>query len=301
MKNKVLLFALLTISSLMYAQNQRTLLGVVTRDSLLQSPYNTWFSKNYEDYRPDSLVMSRLKKTSFKKIRIEIFFGTWCGDSKREVPRFLKIVDALGIQPEQIKFIAVHGSGDQYKQSLGGETVGKDIYRVATFIFYEQELEINRIIEHPLKTLEHDIEAILLHRNYQPSYKAFKVLDTWKKEGTLLNTNTSLRGLAKIVKPYLYSDSELYNYGYVQLAQGSLNEAVAIAKMATFLYSEKSEPWVLLAEATSKNGNHSEAQDMISWAIQLNNEDSEWPDLLNTYYEIRKRGENDKINVLKIN
>ena len=46
------------------------------------------FEKRYENYIP-----ANLKEVSIEGITIKIFFGTWCHDSKRELPRALKILN----------------------------------------------------------------------------------------------------------------------------------------------------------------------------------------------------------------
>src|SRR5688572_28901724 len=79
------------------AQSNRNILGTCTRDSLLQEPFKSWFQKNYDAYKPDESVVAKLKKIPVKDFTVEIFFGTWCGDSKRDVPRFFKIADAIGL------------------------------------------------------------------------------------------------------------------------------------------------------------------------------------------------------------
>ena len=51
--------------------------------------------------------------------------GTWCGDSKREVPRFYKILDEMGVKEQDIQLYNLDNRGDAYKQSPGGEEKGQ--------------------------------------------------------------------------------------------------------------------------------------------------------------------------------
>ncbi len=75
--------------------------------------------------------------------------ATWCGDSKREVPRMLKVLNLCGVPPTAIEIINV-GRGEQdYKQSPTHEERGKNIHRVPTFIVYQNGKELNRIVEFP--------------------------------------------------------------------------------------------------------------------------------------------------------
>lgn len=90
-------------------------------------------------------------------VDVLVFLGTWCGDSKREVPRFLRVVDAAGIPMDRITLHAL----DRKKTSPDGTEVRYRIERVPTFIFLKKETEIGRIVETPKTTLEGDILTIL--------------------------------------------------------------------------------------------------------------------------------------------
>jgi thiol-disulfide isomerase/thioredoxin len=90
-------------------------------------------------------------------VHVLVFLGTWCGDSKRDVPRFLRIVDAAGISMDRITLYAL----DRKKASPEGVEARYGIERVPTFIFLKKEAEIGRIVETPRTTLEGDILSIL--------------------------------------------------------------------------------------------------------------------------------------------
>src|ERR1700722_16811173 len=63
----------------------KMLLGQCNKERLQQEPYGTWFNKNYTDYKIDTATCEILKQKLAGK-GFEVFMGTWCGDSKREVP-----------------------------------------------------------------------------------------------------------------------------------------------------------------------------------------------------------------------
>ena len=86
-----------------------------------------------------------------------VFFGTWCGDSKRELPHFLKIADQCGIDSSRIRLYGL----DRSKKSNDGLTDQYHIERVPTFIFLKNGGEVGRITERPNGTLEADILSIL--------------------------------------------------------------------------------------------------------------------------------------------
>jgi len=89
---------------------------------------------------------------------VEVYLGTWCGDSKKEVPRFLKILNEKKIVPEnKIKLYAL----DRKKKLGNGEAEQNNIKRVATFIVRKDSKEIGRIVEFPKTSLEKDLLEIL--------------------------------------------------------------------------------------------------------------------------------------------
>jgi hypothetical protein len=83
--------------------------------------------------------------------------GTWCSDSRREVPRFMKIIESLGYDKKRLRFIGV----DSYKEAPVHNFDSLNIERVPTFIFYNDKIELGRIIEYPLTSLERDMLVIL--------------------------------------------------------------------------------------------------------------------------------------------
>ena len=83
--------------------------------------------------------------------------GTWCSDSRREVPRFFKILDAVNYPSDKVAIICV----DEDKKTRGNELTGLKIELVPTLIFYKNGNELGRIVESPNDTLEKDIIKIL--------------------------------------------------------------------------------------------------------------------------------------------
>jgi len=109
----------------------------------------------YNNYQVDTIALYGLKPD--REHAVEIFFATWCEDSQREVPRFLKINDLLHFFAEDsIRMYAV----DRKKQLAGNLCSLRNISRVATFIFFKSGREIGRIIEYPQETMEKDLKSI---------------------------------------------------------------------------------------------------------------------------------------------
>ena len=145
------------------------LIGPINRDLLDQSPYSEWYQENYSTYSTEKDATKDIKEM-LKRHHVLIFLGTWCGDSKREVPRFLKIMDQAGLPEDRLKIIAVDRREPNVKKSPTGEQWGLQIKRVPTFIFLKDGKEVNRIVESPIESLEQDILGILQGSDYEPNY-----------------------------------------------------------------------------------------------------------------------------------
>lgn len=136
------------------------LLGRISRKALMEGSFAGWFNTEYNGYTVNAGALAG-RETALKKVDVEIFMGTWCSDSQREVPRFYKILDQLGISEKRVSIIAVDDHPDRRKTSPGGEEKGKSIEYVPTFIFKKDGMELGRIIESPQSSLEADMAGFL--------------------------------------------------------------------------------------------------------------------------------------------
>lgn len=151
-------------------ENGKTfLLGKINLDGLKSEPYKTWFKASYDSYTVDETLI-QLFKTSLKDHYIKLFLGTWCGDSKREVPRFLKILKRADFPMENIEIVALDRRKGKVKTSPTAEERGLNIIRVPTMLFYKNGKEVNRIVESPIESLEEDMAQIVNGQTYTPNY-----------------------------------------------------------------------------------------------------------------------------------
>ncbi|SIQ94009.1 thioredoxin family protein [Maribacter ulvicola] len=173
----IILFLNYTVSTFSQNPNQEVtlenqqpfLLGEVTVDALSTNTYQSWYEQNFVNYEVDQNQID-VFKGKIASYKILIFMATWCADSKREVPRFLKILKSAGFPLENLKIVALDKRKVSYKKSPQGEEWGLNIRRVPTFIFYKNGKELNRIIETPVTTLEEDILKIISQHEYVPNY-----------------------------------------------------------------------------------------------------------------------------------
>jgi len=140
-----------------YFDPETWLLGDFNYNSLLNAPHDRWFSKEFNNYELDDEAFMEIEAAGIDSIEILVVLGTWCSDSRREVPRFMKIIETLGYDRERIRFIGV----DSYKEAPVPSYGSMDIERVPTFIFYKNNFELGRIIEYPEASLERDMLRIL--------------------------------------------------------------------------------------------------------------------------------------------
>ena len=142
----------------LFGQDSTIIKGAGNRKMIEKAPYTEWSVENYEHYSPDAKVMQKCARNVKDGLKFTIVTGTWCSDSKREVPRFLKILDILQIPANATSFIFL----DRAKDDGAGEAKKLGVITVPTFIVYNGEgKELGRIVEKPNRTLEKDLLGIL--------------------------------------------------------------------------------------------------------------------------------------------
>ncbi|MBT3251622.1 MAG: thioredoxin family protein [Candidatus Marinimicrobia bacterium] len=141
------------------------LVGIGQKTDLMMGHFGEWFNEEYDNYNGDENLINA-SKDLLTGIKIETYLGTWCGDSRREVPRLYKILDEIKFPINVMGLIFVNRD----KKSGHGVEDGKNIHHVPTIIFYKNGEEIGRIIESPVESLEEDIFNILIGSPQLPNY-----------------------------------------------------------------------------------------------------------------------------------
>ena len=142
------------------------LVGIVSIKQIQESEHSIWYNKEVGSYVVDVETLADFENNPerIKSLSVKVFLGTWCSDSRREVPRFNNIMSFLNIN--NIEYIGL----DRDKKSPSKLEKGMDIHHVPTFIIYQNGKEVNRIIETPVKSLEKDLIAIIQAKKYTPNY-----------------------------------------------------------------------------------------------------------------------------------
>ena len=152
MNNKILFFSLIIfliffINADSAYKSKKFLIGDIKVDEL----FNEYpiFKSRYENYK----VTQQIDLRESTDLSVIITFGTWCHDSKREVPRMLKILDSAGMKSEQISLIGV----DINKTEPNGREQLYNLKNTPTFILLRNGTEVGRIVERPQISLESDL------------------------------------------------------------------------------------------------------------------------------------------------
>ncbi len=168
MKNRILLLAsLLFAGSMLMGQSKNTivtdsklnkdvLVGSCNRNGLKMDLFGKYYATQYAAYRPSVKLIKKIAQ-KIDKTKMTVVFGSWCSDSRIQVPRLYKILDKTGYNENNINLIAVNRS----LRALTMDISNLDIKRVPTIIVYQDGKELGRIIESPKKSLEKDLWKIV--------------------------------------------------------------------------------------------------------------------------------------------
>jgi tetratricopeptide (TPR) repeat protein len=257
--------AVSTTATTTYTDNNGNpmLLGVQPKESLQRAPYAEWYNKNYADYKVDSATVAQLKPL-LKNKQFEIYMGTWCGDSRREVPRMYKILELAGVPASQVKLIAVDNHDSTYKQSPTHEEKGKNIHRVPDLLVYDGKKEINRIVEHPVVSLEKDLLQMFT-TSYEPAYAPAHYLYRNLASSATVDKNKLAENLKKMVQ----HAAELNSLGYVWMAAGDYNNAMTAFEINAILFPNVVNVYDSLGEISLKMNNKTDAKKYYQRVLEL--------------------------------
>jgi hypothetical protein len=119
--------------------------------------YEKEWQDKYDQYNPDQDLLGVLKDAFGADVRVDVYLGLWCPDSRAHVPVFIRIMDELKLPSSARYYESPRKSGPDQKYYF--EEV--KVERVPTFIVYRGEKEVGRIVEHPQTTLLEDMIQIL--------------------------------------------------------------------------------------------------------------------------------------------
>lgn len=279
MKNVLILSILVSLSFSLISQpyyvddsgEEVHLWGVFDTDRLMHKNYKTWYDESVEDYEFDLSKFDNVDGLS--ELNVKVFLGTWCGDSKNWVPKFIELWDSIGLSKEQIELIAVHNKSEYYKQGPNGEEQGVNVHRVPTFVFYKDNEEVARIVEQPLNSLETDLAQINSGLPSQPRYAGVTYLNDYFKTADPLTYQEDKKKIIYALYREVHGAGELNTYGYVLKAAGLHDQAHFVFSINTRLFPYTPNCYDSLAESFHEQGDHISAIDNYKKVLQLKPDD----------------------------
>lgn len=229
------------------------LIGITPRSDLEKPPYKKWYDEKFSAYNVALDKLSYVGEDDLENIEVQIFMGTWCGDSKKAVPEMYKVLDNLDIPSENISLVNVSAEDGKYKQSPTHEEKNLNVHRVPTFLFYRHGEEIGRIVETPATSLEIDLVQILKGFPSAPNYKGVTYLNEILNSTPLDTIDTHLEDYTKKLGRMVKGNaSELNTYAFVLLESNQIDKAIMTFKLNAELFSTKPKAWINLADAYVK-------------------------------------------------
>jgi thiol-disulfide isomerase/thioredoxin len=130
------------------------MLGPVTRESVLKN--NPDWHAVVSAYNPKPGSIEALRTVS-EDVTVEVYFGTWCPDSKAHVSEFFKVLDLADNPHLRAVYTAVPRDRAQRVPYYGM----REVERLPAFLVFVDGREIGRIVETPEKSVEEDLVQIL--------------------------------------------------------------------------------------------------------------------------------------------
>ncbi|MEP2771909.1 MAG: hypothetical protein ABJH05_07155 [Fulvivirga sp.] len=235
--------------------------------------YSSWYHENYTSFQPKLSGTNWIKH--LKDVHVDIYMGTWCGDTKYWVPRFVKLWDTLNLKRSQLTFTALYNSSieGKYKQGPHEEEKGLKIHRVPVFIFRRAGKEIGRIVEYPVTDLETDVAQIALGFPTAPNYKAAAYLMNQLADQPLDSIRSNINRHFYEVYERVGKSNELNTLGYVYKAAGKLDNAELVFFLNTYLYRYNPNVYDSYAEILAAQGRNDEAIENYKKVLAINSKD----------------------------
>ncbi len=256
---------LLILSTLAHSQSSYTnsreekhLCGPVAISQLTTDTlYSKWFESSYHDFTMDESAPKWVE--GLQELTVDIYFGSWCGDSKNHVPKFVHLWDSLGLDRNQLNLIGLYDGKENYKQGPNGEEKGMGIHRVPTFVFRKSGQEVARIVESPRTSLERDVAQIALGYPSAPSYQAATYMQDLLNEKSTKEIYEDVNHYWREAYEFLGRSSELNTLGYVYLRSDRLDEAVLCFHFNTYYFPHEPRVHSSYAEGLLMQGDTTNA------------------------------------------
>lgn len=129
---------------------ERIMLGPLSYNDILEY-FPAWKNAD-ENTHPTDEIVSGIKEIDIP-LDIQCFLGTWCSDSRHEVPPFMKSLALAGNPHIRIELYGV----DRQKDDPDHLGIANHIEWVPTFVVKRDGVEMFRMVEFPETTFAEDL------------------------------------------------------------------------------------------------------------------------------------------------
>lgn len=154
-KLRLIFFIIIAIQTITAcASNESTYhVGPIAGETILNDFKEFAKHKNDLSYTNSQLAELRAIATP---ITVKVFFGEWCHDSMREVPRLITLFEQVNNANIQVEYFGL----DLKKSDPQGIALAHSIRRTPTVIVYRNGKELGRFLEYPLTDWANDIASL---------------------------------------------------------------------------------------------------------------------------------------------
>ena len=128
--------------------------GIVSVEQLSNEKKFKWFASGIERYHPNQDIVDSLK--AYKDFSLVVVLGTWCSDTKEQLPKLIKVLQQMNYPLQSVQLIAVNRDKKVPKQFRNFFSSN-----VPTVFVLRQNNVIGKVVETPIKSMEEDVLEIL--------------------------------------------------------------------------------------------------------------------------------------------
>jgi tetratricopeptide (TPR) repeat protein len=244
----------------------RYLYGPCDKSAFLKGEFKAWAEASYTAYTPDgSDCLDLLQNANWTGVKIDVFFATWCGDSKYQVPRFIRMSELAHVPDSIISYIALDGN----KCGPSSEEASRQIHRVPTFIVSRNGTELGRVVEWTDRSLAEDLWRIVSRYRYQAHYAVanalMKEIETTGPRAITRNAEKR----AEAARPLLKNVAELASVASVYFVRKQYEAAEAVALVNRFSFEQSPTAHYWLGRVAEQKGQLTDARRHYARALAL--------------------------------
>jgi tetratricopeptide (TPR) repeat protein len=246
------------------------LVGVLEPEDLRQEPFAEWFDSGYGDYEVGPAALAQLSEAAADdSLSVEIFLGTWCQDSQREVPRVLRVLDEARFPGSRVTLYGLSDHPGVFKTTPGGHEQELLVHRTATIVVLRNGVELGRLVEKPSATLEEDLLAILNESPAPVPYGAESAIHALYRANDAALVRAPTSAFLDQLEALGDTDSLWHYAQYDLLFNGHAADAADVLHLFLTLHPESALGYRLLAQAESELGNTGAALFAVRRALAI--------------------------------